>query len=223
MMPPDRCEPIAIMLAPYTAGELSEIEIHRVERHLAHCPACQQELARERQLRELMAAQPPVRCPDAVTDAILAAVDAEPRGHATPARDVVRPERQTSQPRDRAATRGAAQRRQRRRGGPTWPSTVAAASLLAAAVLLAMVLPRNPAPHRAPGTPGSPVDSGTPAWTQAELEQARDDVSWALAFTADIIDRTEKRSLEGALRLLRPAARSAADGSGFPSASGGQG
>ncbi len=223
MMPSDRCEPIAIMLAPYTAGELSEIEIHRVERHLAHCAACQQELARERQLRELMAAQPPVRCPDAVTDAILAAVDSEPRGHATAGRDVARRGRRTSQPQDRDSQRRDLQRRERRRGGPTWPSTVAAASLLAAAVLLAVVLPRNPAPPAVPVVPHSPVASGTEAWTQAELEQARDDVTWALAFTADIIDRTEKRSLEGALRLLRPAARSAADGSGFPSASGGQG
>jgi len=201
-----RCEPIAILLTPYAAGELSELETRRVEVHLATCPACREELARELQLRGLAAALPPVRCPEAVTGAILAAVDAD-----------------TLQQR-RA-------RRADRRHIATWPRTLAAASLLAAAVLLVLVLPRNPVVPGDPAQPGYLARSGgpdvplsgDPAWTQAELQQARTDVAWALAFTADIIDRTEKRSLVDALRLLQPAVRSAAGEPGAPAASGGQG
>jgi anti-sigma factor RsiW len=187
-----RCEPILTMLTAHAAGELSEIEDHRVRRHLATCPACRGELARERKLRELAAETPPVRCPDQVVDSILAAVDADER----------------------------LQRRAARRAIATWPRTMAAASMLAAAVLLALVLPRNPT---AP-TATVAETSGEAAWTQAELDEAREDVAWALAFTADIIDRTEKRSLVDALRLLQPAVRSA-DGPqpGAPTAPGGQG
>jgi hypothetical protein len=204
------CDAIAALLAPHAAGELDAQGRWRVQAHLARCPACRQELARERQLRELAASAPPVRCPDHVTAAIGAAVDAA--------------EHRTARP---VASRRPVARRPGRLA--TW---LPAAGLLTAAVLLALVLPRTPAPapEAAPGPAAPAVSDAGPApatttgtATAPELQQARHEVAWALAFTADLIDRTEKRSLARALRLLRPAAGAAPDGADTSPAPGGRG
>jgi anti-sigma factor RsiW len=108
-----RCDLTTNHLTEYAAGELGALERAVVQEHLDECASCRAELARELRLRELMATLPAVDCPDAVTDAIVAAVDRQPA-----------PGRQPSRWR-------------------TWSSTVAAATMVAAAVLLAVVIPRD--------------------------------------------------------------------------------
>lgn len=71
------CRQITILLSAFAARELSEIEVRRVEAHLAACPTCRAELARELRLRELMQELPLVRCPDRVVARIEAVVESE--------------------------------------------------------------------------------------------------------------------------------------------------
>ena len=75
----------------------------------------------------------------------------------------------------------------------TWASTATVAALVAAAVLLVVVLPRP--------TPLPAVDANS--WTQADLDQARDDAQWALAFTANLIERSEKKTIVDVMRRLQ--------------------
>jgi len=95
----------------------------------------------------------------------------------------------------------------------TWASTATVAALVAAAVLLVVVLPR-PTP-----IPTTPADT----WTQTELEQARQDAQWALAFTANIIDRSEKKTIVDVMRRLQKEAYSGFRERPASTSTGGQG
>jgi anti-sigma factor RsiW len=83
------CKAVAGQLAGYAAGELDAREVAEVERHLATCAGCRGELATERSLRETLAALPVVPCPERVTEAVLAAVDASETRHVTGRRRAV--------------------------------------------------------------------------------------------------------------------------------------
>lgn len=90
-------------------------------------------------------------------------------------------------------------RRPARSRAHSWSSTVAAASLLAAAVLLVLVLPRSE-----PLLGTAAVDqTEANAWTQADLDRAREDAQWALAFTASVIERVEKQTIVDVMRRLQ--------------------
>ncbi len=165
-----RCELATGLLTGYAAGELETLEAAIVAEHLAECAACRAELEREQRLRDLMTDLPDQRCPDHLTAAITAAVDADPL------------------PRRRTPSRI-----------HTWTGTVAAASLVAAAVLLALVLPRS-----TPLLDTAALDDPEPiSWTQDELNRARDEAQWALAFTAQVIDRAEKQTIVDVMRRLQ--------------------
>lgn len=64
-------------LAPYAAEELDAGTRASVAEHLADCPDCRRELARERDLRRSLASLPPLACPPEVGRRVLAAVAAE--------------------------------------------------------------------------------------------------------------------------------------------------
>ncbi len=71
------CDRIEILLTSYAAGDLGPDEHAEVERHLVACQGCRGELLRERTLRDTLASMPLIPCPDRVTDAVMAAVDAD--------------------------------------------------------------------------------------------------------------------------------------------------
>jgi len=172
------CESIELLLAEYMGGELADADRERVARHLEECPACREELAREERLRQSFGAVAPAACPPGVTAAVRAAI-AGP----APARLALR-----------------------RRLHPAWAGAAAGLALAAAVVVLVLVAPpRSPRPG-APATVVA-IDSTAAAERSATLERlrARRDVEWALSRTAAIVDRTEKESLAGVLRLLVPA------------------
>ena len=95
----------------------------------------------------------------------------------------------------------------------TWASTLTVAALVAAAVLLVVVLPRSTPP------PTTVADS----WTQTELDQAREDAQWALAFTANIIERSEKKTIVDVMRRLQQEAYSGFRERPVSTSTGGQG
>ena len=68
------CERASERLADYAAGTLDAARRADLERHLAGCAACRDELARERTLREVLSSMPRLRCPDRVSETILAEV-----------------------------------------------------------------------------------------------------------------------------------------------------
>ena len=73
--------------------------------------------------------------------------------------------------------------------------------MVAAAVLLAVVLPRN-IPHSTESPlPDAAIHAG------ADLDRARAEFAWTIAYTAAVIDRTEKKSMVHVLRRLRTMAR----------------
>ncbi len=87
-----------------------------------------------------------------------------------------------------------------------WPRVAATSALAAAAAVLLLVL----APAKAPSpTMNEPVAAVTPTAPAPELAQARRDVMHALALTAAVFDRTERRLFADVFRLLEPAARAA--------------
>lgn len=61
-------------LAPYAAGDGDPETRSGIAAHVAECPACRRELAREIELRAALAGLPLVTCPEAVTRRVLAAV-----------------------------------------------------------------------------------------------------------------------------------------------------
>jgi len=95
----------------------------------------------------------------------------------------------------------------------TWASTGSVVALVAAAVLLVVVLPRSTPP------PTTVADS----WTQAELDQAREDAQWALVFTADITERSEKKTIVDVMRRLQQEAYSGFRERPASTSTGGQG
>jgi len=64
------CTLYDIQLAAYAAGELSEPELGAVESHLARCAECRDELAREIDMRTMLAGLPQVPCPQRVSVAV---------------------------------------------------------------------------------------------------------------------------------------------------------
>jgi anti-sigma factor RsiW len=61
------CTLYDIQLTAYAAGELTEPDLGAVESHLARCADCRAELAREKELRDLLGGLPTAECPDTVT------------------------------------------------------------------------------------------------------------------------------------------------------------
>jgi len=74
----ETCRNIELLLADYSAGDLDTGQKADVDGHLSACADCRAELARELDLRHTLAGLPQATCPDRVTTAILAAIDAEP-------------------------------------------------------------------------------------------------------------------------------------------------
>jgi len=87
-----------------------------------------------------------------------------------------------------------------RRGHVSWWRTAGLAGTLAAAVLLAVVLPRRtPEPAQVATDPRP----DTTLVTDRAVAEARQDLLWTLAYTASVIDRSEKRSIANVWRQVR--------------------
>jgi len=153
----DTCAWVTDRLADHAAGDLEPREVAEVERHLAGCETCRGASAAERTLRETLGGMPLVRCPDRVSEAILAEVDA------------------TATARRRILPFG------RRRAA--WGLTAAAAVLV---LLLA-------APWQDRPVEGDPAAG---AWTENEIAAARGDILSTLVLTAEIINRTERKTVD---------------------------
>jgi len=174
-----RCNHIESMLTEYLSDELGPLERAIVDEHLAECLACRAELAAAREIGGGVAAMPTVNCPDHLSRDILAAVDADSAGRPWPKQ------------RSRAGLW--------RRSSSPW-GWAGLAGTVAAAVLLAMVLPRR-APE-SPDVAALPAADSTRA-TTVEVERARRELLWTLAYTASVIDRSEKRSIADVWRRVR--------------------
>lgn len=118
-----------------------------------------------------------------------------------------------------AAITAAVDRDQARRRvlAPVRPRRLATAALAAAALLLLVLLPSRPdLPADAPWTADrAPADT--------EIDQARQEVVRALAYTAVLLDRTEQRVRDDMLRMLQPALEAAGAADIAPASTGGQG
>ncbi|MEZ4389164.1 MAG: zf-HC2 domain-containing protein [Candidatus Krumholzibacteriia bacterium] len=86
-----------------------------------------------------------------------------------------------------------------RRGHAAWWRTAGLAGTLAAAVLLAVVLPRR-APAPAPVAHDPRPD--TLLTSPAQVAAARQELLWTLAYTAEVIERSEQRSLANMWRQV---------------------
>lgn len=159
----EHCAAAALLLTGYVAGELDGDQAASLREHLARCPRCREELAREQVLRRAVAGLPLVKCPPRLARRL---------------RDlpfeVPRPARPT--PRFR------------------WPALVGSA---AAAAALALLL-RGPGPAPTPARTESPVTATVtePAWTEAEIAGARDDLKRGLLLTARILNHTERSTVK---------------------------
>jgi anti-sigma factor RsiW len=168
-----RCQHIQELLTGHVSGELAPLERAIVDDHLAECAPCRDELAFARDLARAVADTPPVTCPDRVTAAIEAEIDAETG--ARPAR-----------------------RRPHRAWFATRPArAMGAAAVLAAAVLAVVLLPQRAA------TPDVEVAGSPAAPAGTELASAKKDFLWTLAYTAAVLDHSEKRSVANVLHELR--------------------
>jgi anti-sigma factor RsiW len=168
-----RCQHIQDLLTGYVSDELAPLERAIVDDHLAGCAACQDELAFARDLAQAVAATPPVACPDRVTAAIDAAIDAE---------NGTRPARRWSR---------------RHWLAPPPARAMGTAAVLAAAVLAVVLLPRPPA------TPDVEVVGPMTDDATTEIASAKRDFLWTLAYTAAVLDHSEKRSVANVLQELR--------------------
>ena len=174
------CEP---ELAPWAAGQLDPATREAVAAHLADCPYCRAELERELTLRAGLASLPVVRCPDAVSQRVLATVAGEQSGR----------------------------RRHRRRllyGGAA--ATVAAAALAGALLLRPGHAPSSAPPHgtRVARTPAA--DTRGPAVTTAPAARAPADIP--APYTREQVAAARRdliKSVTLAARLLDQAGRSA--------------
>jgi len=155
------CAGIVDRLAGYVAEDLEAHEVAEVERHLAVCEDCRGELAAEKTLRESLGTLPVVRCPDRVSETILAGVDASGDGNATARRRVV-----------------------------PFGWRRATVGLAAAAAVLALFLV-GPLGDRTDHT-----ELAANTWTEQELASARSDILATLALTAEIINRTERKTVD---------------------------
>jgi predicted anti-sigma-YlaC factor YlaD len=66
-------------LEGFAEGRSGRFESERIRRHLAGCPSCRAALEAERRLRRDLPGLPKLRCPEGVSDSILAAVDGPER------------------------------------------------------------------------------------------------------------------------------------------------
>lgn len=71
------CTLYDIQLTAYAAGELTEPDLGAVESHLKRCADCRAELAREKELRDLLGGLPTADCPDTVTHFLKGAVPSD--------------------------------------------------------------------------------------------------------------------------------------------------
>ncbi|RMH16663.1 MAG: hypothetical protein D6696_17675 [Acidobacteria bacterium] len=69
---PAACAAIDELLEPYVDGELNAAARARIDRHLASCPACAEQLELARRVGAGLRALPPQSCPPRVTRAVLA-------------------------------------------------------------------------------------------------------------------------------------------------------
>ena len=76
---PLRCDQVQTLLDAWPDGETSPAELAAVERHAGACPACAEEVELARRLARDLKGLPPIPCPPAVTQAVLARAEAEAR------------------------------------------------------------------------------------------------------------------------------------------------
>ena len=77
---PRACTDVQLLLAEFCSGELERQEAAGVASHLRECPACREELAREKRLREALGSLPVQPCPGELTAALREIPPATGRG-----------------------------------------------------------------------------------------------------------------------------------------------
>jgi anti-sigma factor RsiW len=68
------CKSVLEAIPGFATGSLESGEAGRVEGHLAACPSCRKALETERRLRRDLSGLPAQRCPRAVSDSVMAAI-----------------------------------------------------------------------------------------------------------------------------------------------------
>jgi anti-sigma factor RsiW len=143
----------------YLDGELEATEATALEHHSNACPACAEELAWARRVRQELRALPPLECPPGVMDSVMAAA-AGPTATGTTGAEAAKSVLSFPQ-RPRSAQRFA-----------PWALRFAAAAAVVLAVLAGALLLRPTAPR--------------PQYTAAELAQAEKEARLAFAYLSTI-------------------------------------
>jgi anti-sigma factor RsiW len=107
-----------VLVEPYLDGELSGLRLQRMQRHLASCGSCRDELAAARSIQEELHALPKLSCPDVVVETVLRQVAAS------------QPESAWSRLRSELL---------QALGGSLWRPAAAAAGVAAVALLIALL------------------------------------------------------------------------------------
>ena len=170
------CLEIELILADYADGCLNAAEHEGVTRHLDRCPACRAELGRELHLRGELGSLPVEKCPEQVTDRILAALDAESR-------------QQPTQAEPGPAPRWNGRLR-------TWG---AAAVAVAATVVFLVTGPLS----RAPGP--QELDTEHSPYSEAEIKLAKAELTQGLLLTLQHLDRSERAAVKEVFGRALPA------------------
>lgn len=174
-----QCHSTRSLFGPYLDGELGPRALRRLEGHLEECRACRDELAAEKQVADALAALPEMECPGRVDHRIRARLAEEPR----------KP--------------GLLERLGLVFGSPGWKTVTACAAAL---VVLVLFLPatREQNPMGIEATMTASGDEGQ--ISHQEAYQARQTAKASLAYVANLIDNTEKTTVNEVLSKKLPKA-----------------
>lgn len=172
-----QCRKTRSLFGPYLDRDLGPKAIHRMDRHLEACPDCRNELQAEQQVADAFSALPELSCPQRVDQRILDRLAEEPR-----------------KPRlfDRLG---------QLLGSPGWKTVTACAAALVVVLLFLPVAPQSPV-----GTEMALINGGDGQISHEEAYQARQRAKTSLAFVAQLIQDTEKKTVTDILTSKLPKA-----------------
>lgn len=172
-----QCHKTRSLFGSYLDGDLGPRAIRRVDGHLGDCPACRAELQAERQVTDTFTALPELACPERVDRKIMARLAEEPR------------------------RKGLFDRLGQLLGSPGWKTVTACAAALVVVMLFLPLAPESPL-----GTETALNTSEDGTITHEEAYQARQQAKTSLAYVAQLIQNTEKETVNDVLTSKLPKA-----------------
>ena len=171
-----QCHKTRSLFGPHLDGELSTRATRRLEAHLEACPQCRAELEAEQQMADSLSTLPRMACPQRVDRKIMARLDEEP------------------------GQGRFSDRLGRILGSPGWKTVTACAAALVVVLLFYPIEPEAPVSTEA----ALAGDDGR--ITHQEAYQARQRAKTSLAYVAQLIQDTEKETVNDILSKKLPKA-----------------